>query len=211
VNYTKVFFAPALILMLGICAWAQEIPKADVSLDYSYLRFNPDKNLPSQSFNLNGGGGSVTFNATSALGLKAEFFGYSANTNTLTIPVGTPVLPRGGTFTTSGNMFTYLFGPQIKIRAHHFQPFGEVLIGGAYSNQYVNLFRQASIVSAAPSKNAFAFSFGGGVDIPISRRFAIRPVEIDYLLTRFGNALVTTNQNNFRYAGGITFFVGSHY
>jgi hypothetical protein len=210
VNYSKVFFAATLVVMVGICAWAQETPKADLSLDYSFVRFNPDKNLPTQSHDLNGGGGSVTFNATSALGLKAEFFGYSANTSTLTIPVGNPVLPRGGTFAVSGNLFTYLFGPQIKIRAHHFQPFGEVLFGGAYSNTYVNLFRQAQIVSVAPSRNAFAFTFGGGLDIPLSRRFALRPVEIDYLLTRFGNTLVTTNQNNFRYAGGITFFLGSH-
>jgi len=48
--------------------------------------------------------------------------------------------------------------------------------------------------------------FGGGVDIPINRTITFRPVEVNYLLTRFSNPFTkTNNQNNFRYAVGVVF------
>jgi hypothetical protein len=47
-------------------------------------------------------------------------------------------------------------------------------------------------------------AFGGGLDISVSQRISIRPIEIDYLLTRYTNPLTSTNnQNNFRYLGGV--------
>jgi len=47
---------------------------------------------------------------------------------------------------------------------------------------------------------------GGGLDISLSSRISIRPVEFDYVLTRYTNPLTSTNnQNNFRYCGGIVF------
>jgi hypothetical protein len=51
---------------------------------------------------------------------------------------------------------------------------------------------------------------GGGLDIKVSRVIALRPVEVDYLLTRFGNPITqnNANQNSFRYSGGIVFQFG---
>ena len=47
---------------------------------------------------------------------------------------------------------------------------------------------------------------GGGLDISVSHRVSIRPVEFDYVLSRYSNPLTSTNnQNNFRYVGGIVF------
>jgi hypothetical protein len=48
---------------------------------------------------------------------------------------------------------------------------------------------------------------GGGVDYRVSSRFSIRPLKVDYLLTRF-NEFTTTNtqtQNNLRVSTGIVF------
>jgi hypothetical protein len=46
----------------------------------------------------------------------------------------------------------------------------------------------------------------------LSKTISLRPFQMDYLLTRFGNSLIQggakQNQNNFRYAGGITFTFG---
>jgi opacity protein-like surface antigen len=62
------------------------------------------------------------------------------------------------------------------------------------------------------SATAFAMAFGGGLDIGLSDRFAIRPAQVDYLYTRFNavDALTTGlantstgHQNSFRYSGGI--------
>lgn len=199
-----------IILILGLGAWAQEQPKVEISVDYSFVRFNPDKNFNTQSHNLNGGGGSFTYNFNQWFGVKAELFGYGASTSKFVIPAGNALVPAGGTFTVSGNMFTYLFGPQLKYRAKKWQPFVHALFGGAYSNTYANLFTAAGAAGAAPGRNAFAMSLGGGLDIPVTKMIAIRPFQIDYLLTRFGNPVTTTNQNNFRYAGGITFYLGGN-
>jgi hypothetical protein len=46
-------------------------------------------------------------------------------------------------------------------------------------------------------------AIGGGFDIPVSKSFEIRPVEIDYLMTRFTNQVNNSSQNNFRYSGSV--------
>jgi hypothetical protein len=38
-----------------------------------------------------------------------------------------------------------------------------------------------------PSNNAWDFVLGGGLDIPISKSFALRPAQFDFVLTRFNN------------------------
>jgi hypothetical protein len=106
-----------------------------------------------------------------------------------------------------GNLFTYLFGPQIGIRTGKIRPFGHVLLGGAHSNVYGNLLKTSGVVfSKAPSGNCFALAFGGGLDIAINHTgtIAFRPAEIDYLYTRFNNS-AASGQNNFQYKAGVVF------
>jgi len=61
--------------------------------------------------------------------------------------------------------------------------------------------------TARPDNKGWDFVVGGGFDIPVSKSFAIRPVQFDYVLTRFGNQLGGGNnsQHNFRYQAGIVF------
>ena len=40
----------------------------------------------------------------------------------------------------NGNVFTYMFGPQIKKHSGKFQPFGEALFGAAHSNLYAQIY-----------------------------------------------------------------------
>lgn len=88
-----------------------------------------------------------------------------------------------------GNSFTRTFGPQIKYHSGKLEPFGEVLLGGAHSNFYANACNKntGECGSESPSNNAFALAIGGGVDIAVSSKFAIRLVNADYELTRFGD------------------------
>jgi len=200
----------AISFLFSITAWAQEFPKAEVGLDYSYARFAPNAS-GTQGHSLNGGGGSFVFNFNQYLGIKADFQGYGSTTSNFFF-APTPNFPTGAQANVQGNLFTYLFGPQIKVRAHHIQPFVHLLFGGAHSNVYANAFKNICLVgtgvcsfSKAPSNNTFAMAFGGGVDIPIGHVVAIRPAEIDYLYTNFNNQFNGSNQNNFRYSGGIVF------
>jgi len=60
---------------------------------------------------------------------------------------------------------------------------------------------------ASTSLNAFALTAGGGVDFQISEHLAIRPVQAEYLLTKFMDG-ASNRQNNFRYSAGIIFRFG---
>jgi len=201
------------ILLFGLAAWAQEFPKAEVGADYTYARIAPNFS-GSQGHSLNGGGGWAVLNLKSYLGIKMDLQGYGSTTSSFVLPPSTS-FPSGGSANVQGNMFTYLFGPQIKIRTPKFQPFFQLLLGGAHSNVYGNAYKDVCLPTAgacsfskAPSGNAFALAFGGGIDIPVGKTISIRPAEIDYLLTDFTNRFNNSNQNNFRYSAGINFSFG---
>jgi len=202
------------ILLLGVTAWAQEFPRAEVGVDYSYIRYAPSAPY-SKGHSLNGGGGELNINFNEYLSIKMDLQGYGSNLTTFKIAPNA-TFPLGASGNVQGNLFTYLFGPQIKVRAHRFQPYGHLLFGGAHSNVYGNAFHTICqpIVggcdfSKAPASNAFAMDFGGGVDIPVHKNVSIRPAQFDYLLTRFHNPFTgDNNQNNFRYSAGIVFAFG---
>ncbi len=206
----KVLFA-LVVVCFGSALFAQDTPKAEVTLDYSFVHANPQNNNYLGTFNLNGGGGSIAYYFSKYVGILGEFQGYGSYTRTASIPPGPYCDSESNcVVTASGNLFTYNVGPIFKVRMHHFEPFAEALFGGAHSNFYGNLYKDCGpagciVASKSPSNNAFDFIIGGGIDIPINERFSIRPVEFDYLLTRFGNAFTggNNNQSNFRYQAGV--------
>jgi hypothetical protein len=207
-----------IVLLFGTMAFAQDNPKAEILFDYSYIHANPQNNNIIQPFSLNGGGGGAAFYFNRHIGIEFEFEGYGSDTHSFTIPAGNAACP-GATnclITAQGNLFTYNIGPIIKARKKHFEPFVEALFGGAHSNFYGNLFSDCNTItgcvaaSKSPSNNAFDFIIGGGIDIPLTKHFTIRPIQADYLLTRFGNGFTggNNNQSNFRYQAGILFRLG---
>jgi hypothetical protein len=198
------------LMLLAMTAAAQEFPRYELGFDYSFVRFAPSASY-TQGHSLNGGGGSFVININEYLGIKADFQGYQSTTNTFNIPQN-PVFPGGATGRVSGDLFTYMFGPQLKVRAHGLHPFAHLLFGAAHSNVYANAFKQICQPVAGncsfnktPAEDAFAMAVGGGIDIPLGHIVAFRPVEIDYLLTRYTNQFSNTNQNNFRYSAGLVF------
>lgn len=190
-----------VVLLFGTAAFAQDDHKIEITGNYSYVHANPQNNNIIPTFSLNGGGGSAAFYFSKYIGIVAEFEGYGSYTHSINTSAGLVKV--------SGNLFTYNIGPIVKFRTSHFEPFVETMFGGAHSNLYANLFNNCggSCASKSPSNNAFDFIIGGGVDIPLSSKVSIRPVEFDYLLTRFGNAFTggNNNQSNFRYQAGIQF------
>jgi len=206
---SSLLWLAGIALLFGANARAQDKPTTfEVGVDYSYVHFIPAL-TGSNNQNGNGGGGSVVYYFHHSLGLKMDLQGYGSTTQHFIVPVGTPQLPGGGAFSTQGNLFTYMFGPVFKHRGK-IEPFGEVLVGGAYSNLYGHAITASGIAGASPNSNAFSLTAGLGLDIHINRAISFRPVEVGYLLTRFSNPFSGggVNQNSFRYIGGFTFNFG---
>ena len=217
-NFRKVIVL-GIILLFGSSVYAQDWHKVEISGEYSYLRFNPSLSyLKNRSFN--GGGGGVQYNFSEYFGIKGEFMGYGS-TN-FTIPAGTYNIPKlspnpivlGAPITTQGNMFTYMFGPVIRMPISKVTPFGELLLGGSNSNAYGNQVKgicnnftcTTSSTNVSGTQHPFTMALGGGLDIKVAKNFSIRPIEIDYLLTLYTNPLIKTNtQNSFRYSAGAVF------
>jgi hypothetical protein len=205
----KVTVLFGLGLLLGGAAFAQDYPRIEVPVDYSYVRWNPAHGDVLNSHSLNGGGGQFVYNPWPYFGFKADLQGYASTTSQVNIPSGSPFFPSGGVVRANGNLFTYTFGPVVKLRTPRVQPFGEALFGGAHSNVYGRIFHEEGLTGVAPSGNAFAMLIGGGLDIKLTRTISFRPVEVNYLLTRFGNFTFLANgpfnQNSFRYQAGMNF------
>ena len=84
---------------------------------------------------------------------------------------------------------------------HHssLQPFAQALVGTAHSGGTLVQGSQSATTNAGA---AFASNFGGGLDLNTSRRFSIRLVEADYLLTTFNNG-ANNHQNNLLISAGV--------
>ncbi len=130
------------------------------------------------SFNFNGGSGQLAYNANQWLGIVGDLGGY---------------------YTSNGfhaGIFSYLFGPRINFRGYRkLTPFAQALVGGARS------------IDNSPL-NAFAMTAGGGVEYKNSEHIAIRPVQAEYILTKFVDC-ASNRQNNFRHSAGIVFRFGT--
>ena len=195
------------VLLSGAAAVAQSYPRFEFAGGYSYMDFHANvPQLTSQSFN--GGGASFVYNALDWLGIKAEFTGYAFGSSWTS-----KLVALGYRGSASSNMFTYQFGPQLKKHSGRWQPYVHSLYGFAHSNGYAAVLRAKGsgtfiLTPSGGNDNAFAMELGGGLDIPVSHSVEIRPVEVDYQLTRFGYQNFSANQNNFKYFGGINFIFG---
>ena len=170
-------------------AAATEMPlRAELALDYSYLRSNAPPG-GCGCFNLNGGSATFAW-APKPAGSFAL--------------VGDITAAQAGSISSSGYGLTlsaYTVGARYRPRIGHspLQPFGQVLVGLAHSS--------GSLVAgpspaASNAGAAFAANLGGGLDLRASRRFAVRLAEADYLLTTFDNGS-NNHQNNLRFSSGV--------
>jgi|SRR5215469_14978271 len=162
-------------------AKAQEIetPKIELYGGYDYVRYHANPKIngvpPSESFSANGITGQAVYNPANWFGIVGELSGYS--------------LARRGHNTTY--QVSYLFGPRVSLR-RRVTPFAQVLFGGVWA---------ADGVTLGPV-SAFGMTAGGGIDIWVSRYFAVRPLQVEYLMTKFPDG-ANDRQNNFRYGAGI--------
>ena len=175
-------FCGALLLFAGVAS-AQDAPKAEVFGGYSFLHVTNDGG----SANFNGGTGSLAYNLTPWLGVVGDVGGYHWSQSSTD---------------ESANAVTYLFGPKISYRRGPITPFVQVLFGGAHLSSSETGCGSSCVTL---SQNAFAMTFGGGVDWNATPHIGIRVVQAEYLMTRFNDVTGNNQQNNARISTGVVF------
>lgn len=193
------------VLMACLITVAQEYPKVEIPLGFSFVNVYPDL-TPITSLNVFGGGGGFVYNFSPILGIKADFDGYTQGSGLKNALIHDNLTVGQ----LNGNVFTYMFGPQFKKHSGKIQPFGEALFGAAHSNVYGQVYNIVHGTSYSANNNAFAMEFGGGLDFALTKSIELRPAEVDYLYTRFGlnGTSYTGSQNNFKYFAGVNFTFG---
>lgn len=193
------------VAISALAAAAQNLPKVETFLGYTYVRANSSTDIP--SFSANGGGGQFAYNFNTWLGGVADL-GAVHNGN-----IGGLQIDR-----TTAN---FLFGPRISLWFPHLRPYFQFLFGGVYSTASTPV----EVVEATPpiipgqpitarvgaQQTAFAMTAGGGLDIKINKYVMFRPIGLDYYMTRLQNLRTQgdNSQNNLRYTAGFNFTFGA--
>ena len=101
----------------------------------------------------------------------------------------------------NGDAYTIAGGPRFKLHRGRLEPFAEVLVGMSHW-----------VPDGLPQENHFALVTGLGLDYRLSRHFAVRPVQADYVFTRFNpaNPSNATGMHGVRLQAGIVLNFGFH-
>ena len=173
-----------LTLALADYCEAQEgsYPRVEIFSGVSYLPADgmdfPRKNSPGFQF-------SVSGNVNRWFGMLGDFGGHYSRVSDLG--------PTRPAVTTSISVYEYMAGPRFAKRTERMTAFGQVLFGVVSGRTSTGAF----------SDKEFAFGGGGGFDINLSRRLAIRPLQLDYIGT-FADMV----ENNFRFGAGVVVKLG---
>lgn len=166
------------------------IPRVNVALGYTFVRGNAPPAV-ANTFGTNGGFASVGVTLRPWLSAVGEVTGSHAN----------HIGPLGQDLT----LMTYTAGPRVTAHYARFTPFAQATAGvGHASDSYFP--RSTTYTTTATS---FAYTLGGGLDLKLSRRFDLRPVELQYLHTAFPNG-ANDSQNHLVYGAGIVMKFGAH-
>lgn len=126
--------------------------------------------------NFNGFNGAVSGFFNKNLGITADFSGNFKTVDGV-----------------DAKIYTYTFGPTLRMPMDKATPFVHALFGGGHFN--------ASASGESITSNGFTYILGGGFDLNASKNVAIRIGQFDYVGARFEG----TTFKNFRYSGGIVF------
>jgi len=165
----------ALLLLIPVPAMAQDTPKAEVFGGYSLI---PDAGVEQI---LHGWNASVNGSINDWLGIKADVSGHYTTGNGVKV-----------------KLYTFTFGPQLSYRRNDkVVPFFHALFGGGWAS--------AGFGDIEYSRTAFVMNIGGGLDLVAHKNFAVRPIQLDLLVSRFG----PDASFDPRISAGIVFRLGS--
>jgi opacity protein-like surface antigen len=153
-------FAPVLVLLVATPAMAADgaTPKAELFGGYSYTRDGEQS--------LHGGEASLALRLTRWIAVEADVSAH-----------------YGRELGISTSRLFFMGGPRFAYRTGSVAIFTHYLAGGARSRAGITVVG----VDITESRTDFAMAFGGGVDVGLSDRWAIR-AQADYALIRADGA-----------------------
>ena len=176
--------ASLVFVVIFLCSWASaqsflSKPTVEVFAGYSLLRYDAvPLGFPSR-LNLNGGDVELLLpDIYKGLGVTFDFSGHHSS---------------------ELESFNFLFGPQYRCVLKGMRLYGHGLWGRSRAR-----LLQTGASQVEPSTVGYAVALGGGVDIPWGNRFAIRPIQADYLISSaFGE-----KRHSLRYSTGLVIRFG---
>jgi outer membrane protein OmpA-like peptidoglycan-associated protein len=189
-------------------------PKVELFLGYSFWRAVPDSTRNRMDA-MHGGSASLAYNLNNHVGLVFDFGGFKVDSVEFTSP-GAGFSPSR-VVDAEGNVFTFLFGPRVSFRSRdRLTPFLQVLGGAARAGEVTLNGCTAPIPACRPlsEETAFAMTAGGGLDLKLNHRIALRLLQAEYLPTRFRDPTSAAGdtgwQSNIRLSTGIVFRFGGN-
>jgi len=172
-------FALGLVLGSAIVLSAQEVTPK-YEVGFNYSWLHVNSANQDRQRTGNGGSGYFEYKVNGVLGLVADFGGY-ANTRI------------------NDRLLTYMFGPRFNWRHSRLTPYAQFLFGGAY------VWNNPT----STTQNAFATAAGGGLDYNLTKHIALKPIQVEYVMTQIDSARgFGSHQNNIRYSAGVVFRFG---
>lgn len=157
------------------------------------------KDIPFQGFD-----SSFTYNFTKRWGVKFELSSHRTNYDEISLPAIQFTSPTQGTLTFNGinpktkfSHYNYLGGIQYKNNGKEgrFKPFAHALVGmSTHKVEYEDLNKGYQIIY---DKNSFSstgltYAVGGGIDIKVHRRFDVRVIQFDYMMSNLSKQTIIT-------------------
>lgn len=154
-------------------------PEVNIFAGFSLVRYDSVPLGFSNKLNMNGGNLELSLpNLYQGWGIVGDFSGHKNN---------------------EMEMFNYTFGPQYRFELKGIDVFGHLLLGKSRSRL---LKVGTSIIE--PSSLGFTVAMGGGADIPIGNRFAIRAIQYDYMI----NSAFQDHLHDMRFSSGLVIKFG---
>jgi hypothetical protein len=153
----KALCSMCLVFLASLPALAQDVPKAEVFGGYSWA-----------GANFHGWNASVTGNITKRFGIVADFSGHYGS-------------ELDGSVLIKQDAHSFLFGPRFSFRGKRLTPFVYALFGATR-------FHESAIISGqklSHSDTGLRSVLGGGLDVKVNDRVAIRAFQLDYFRPNF--------------------------
>lgn len=181
-----------IVLLVAPMLSAQDAPRAEIFGGYSLIHRSSDT--------MNGWDGALTANLNSWFGVTADVSGhYVTDTTALFLPL-TPSSPIA---VSKVHAYSFTAGPRFSYRKSRYTLFAHGLVGVSHFGSTTQITGPTPM-TVSGSDNAFTTFLGGGIDIPVAHRLAVRPVQAEYLFLRIHGF----NVNQFRYSAGLVFRFG---
>jgi hypothetical protein len=219
------------VLLFSMVGAATDVPRYEVYLGYQYVRanqFSQSSGLATSigGYDMHGGDGQFIYNFKPWLSGVVDAGGVNKGN------IGIPDFAVSVANTTA---FVY-GGPRFYYRRHRrgLTPFGEILFGAAFRHLSTNVnaltsFDTPNVPISTPfgtlfpgplavvnaelttNQNAFSMKVGGGLDWKFSKHVGFRPMEVNYVLTRFPNLSTgdRSNQHSIAASAGFLFMWGA--